>query len=153
MDNFEKKLFEKLLAEKIKPITDTEIGKSLSEIFDEVTTVLKTTFLQMTLDELADCYSKKIDKLILIQEKYNDLKYIGGEFKVYYLQDKYFGTSFSLYFQDRDKQWKKTYAKSNPQNMKYLKPEAIQALISKKTVVFEIEHPHIDNSNDINDLL
>lgn len=153
MDNFEKKLLEKLLNEKIKPITDTEIGKSLSEIFDEVTTAFKTTFLQMTLDELADCYTKKIDKLILIQEKYNDLKYIGGEFKVYSLQDGYFGTSFALYFQDRNKEWKKTSAKSNPQSMKYLKPEAEQELLSKKEVNFEIEHPQANKSNDINDLL
>lgn len=110
------------------------------ELFDELIKSLPQN-AKLSLEELADSYSKKLDTLILKQEKENNYQYIGGELKIYYIDIKYFGIYVSLYFQDENKQWKKTSIKSNPQKAKYIRKDAFEELISKRTIVFEVEPP------------
>lgn len=96
---------------------------------------------KISLEELADSYSKKLDTLILKQEKEKNYQYIGGELKIYYIDAKYFGVDISLYFQDENKQWKKTSIKSNPQKSKYIQKEAFDELCAKKAISFEVNPP------------
>ncbi|MDQ0202853.1 hypothetical protein [Pectinatus haikarae] len=106
-------------------------------------------FFQLILDndspfklkELADVYSKNADKLILRQENTDNYQYIGGEFKIYYLDEKKFGISISLYFQDKNKQWQKASAKSEDQPARKLERSALAELKEKGTVVFNIDRP------------
>lgn len=100
---------------------------------------------KLSLEKLVDCYSTKTDKIILEQEQKNKFKYIAGEFKVYYKDEKTFGITVSLYFKDIDEEWQKVSIKSPPEDhslkMKHLTPEAIDRLRKERTVVFEIDYP------------
>lgn len=132
---------DKFLEQGVKALGETSIGQSIMGLLDDIFGSFKERFLEMTLPELADMYSEEIDKIILEKEEQFNYKYIGGEFRITYMDDEYFRTSMSLYFQDASKQWIKTSSKSKLQSMKYLKQEAIARLRSEKTVAFEIEPP------------
>ena len=114
------------------------------ELLDELVKSLPED-TKLSLEELADSYSKELDTLILKQEKENNYQYVGGELKIYYINAKYFGIYISLYFQDENKQWKKTSIKSNPQKAKYMRKDAFEELIAKRTIVFEVEPPKKEN--------
>jgi len=119
----------------------SEFGKKVMAILDEIIRAFRGKVSQMDLKELADLYSKRIDKLILQKEKEEDLKYIGGEMKISYLDEDYFNMFVALYFRDWDKQWKEVSTKSQPQSAKYLKLTAREELRERKTVTFTIEPP------------
>lgn len=132
---------DKFLEQGVKALGETSIGQSIMGLLDDIFGSFKERFLEMTLPELADMYSEEIDKIILEKEAQFNYKYVGGEFRITYMDDDYFRTSMSLYFQDASKQWIKTSSKSKLQSMKYLKQEAVARLRAEKTVAFEIEPP------------
>lgn len=132
---------EKYIKGAMNVVKETELAKIVIESFYDVIKPFTEKFLKLDLMQLAELYNDEVDNLILKEEQQKNLKYVGGEFKIYYMDDDYFGTSISLYFQDRNKQWVKTSAKSKPQKMAYLKQEAIITLKNERTVAFEIEPP------------
>ena len=133
---------EKIIETGAKVIRESDVGKQLQAIFDEVVAPLIERLLQMELAELADVYSEDVDKLILRMEAQQGYKYVGGEFKIHYKDENTFTQSIVLYFKDKDNQWKEATAKSKPQDMrKYLKPSAIERLRTEGTISFEVDPP------------
>lgn len=80
------------------------------------------------------------------QENTFNLKYIAGEMKIHYKNEKFFTIEIYLYFQDEKEEWKKTVMSSPDLKIKYLNQESVIKLKDKKIVVFEILHP--DEANN-----
>ena len=100
----------------------------------------------MEIDELAKVYSEELDKIIL-KEMDNNLSYVGGNFHMDYINEKTFGLSFELFFQDENKEWVKKAATSKPQPKNYLTYDAFAELRESKKISFEIDPPKvIENS-------
>ena len=120
--------------------------KSLFGAFGATASNVLDTFLNvvinpnMELDELAKIYSEKLDGNIR-DEQAKGLKYVGGTFKISYANEKYFNLSYELYFQDKNDEWIKKNAKSNPQKTEYLNEKALSELRSKKEITYEIDEP------------
>lgn len=132
-------------------IKDNSIMSNMKNILDDVMTYFEKAvnyLTKMTLDELADVYTKNIDSYILQQEKENNLRYAGGEFSIIYATEKSFSLQIELYFQNKDNEWEKMESAKDNIDMKYLKPEAVQELAQKKKVVFDVEHPSVDITTD-----
>ncbi len=119
----------------------TEVAKTLEVAASGITAMFDVVLSpNMSLEQLAGTYSKKIDELILA-EMNKKLDYVGGSFNVEYANESAFQVSYELYFQDENKEWVKKEAKSKPQKMSYLKQEAVAELHKKKKVSFEIDPP------------
>lgn len=120
--------------------------KSLFGAFGATTSNVVDTFLSvvintnMELDELAKIYSAKLDGIIR-DEQAKALKYVGGNFKISYADEKFFNLSFELYFQDENDEWVKKAAKSKPQKVEYLTGKAFAELRAQKEIVYEIDEP------------
>ncbi len=114
----------------------TILGEFAKELFSEM---LKK---EMTLEELSYIYSDKLDQFIM-QEEDKKNKYVGGEFKIYYINEKSFGVSFELYFQGSNKEWIKRDAKSQPMDIIVLNKEAVSILEKEKAVCFEVNAPDL----------
>lgn len=112
---------------------ETAIGGVVS-VFD---VILKPN---MELTEIAKIYGTRLDEMILSEEK-KGLTYVGGSFNIIYVNVAAFETSYELYFQDKKKDWVKKEAKSKPQKMSFLKPDAQTELLKAKKVSFEIDPP------------
>jgi len=95
---------------------------------------------QMDLDELADCYEKKLDEVILDIEKKKKLQYVGGKFIITYATAEVFSLRMELYFLNNDNQWEKAEALTL-KYMKFLKPRAVKELEEKTKIVYDIEPP------------
>lgn len=116
-----------------------KLGKDiLAEVLQSASRLLNSS---MELDEFKEIYTKPLDKVILVEEERTGDKFVGGEFKVYYLDEKSFGLSYSLYFQNEKEEWKKMSAKSNPMDTYHLSSKAIQELTEKRTIVYDVEPP------------
>ena len=116
-----------------------KVGKDLlAELMKSVTKMLNSS---MELDEFSEIYTKPLDKIILSEEEKNELKFIGGEFKIFYIDDRSFGCSYSLYFQNDKEAWQKMSAKSDSMDNYYLSENALQELVEKRTIVYAIEPP------------
>ncbi|WP_303818057.1 hypothetical protein [Selenomonas ruminantium] len=124
------------------------VESAVSSVFSIVDGIFKSN---MELTEIANIYSKRLDELILSEEK-KELKYVGGTFNIIYLNDVAFETNFELYFQDKAKSWVKKEAKSKPQKMSFLKDTAKIELQKLKKVSFEIDHPK-EEKEDANEQL
>lgn len=120
--------------------------KSLFGSFGATTTDVIDTFLSviiqpdMDLDELAKIYSEKLDGIIRDEQK-KGLDYVGGNFKISYVNEKFFDLSFELYFQDEKDEWFKKHSKSKPQKIEYLNEKAVAELRAQKEIVYEIDEP------------
>ena len=120
--------------------------KSLFGAFGAKTTDVIDTFLSvvigtdMELDELAKIYSAKLDGIIR-DEQSKGLKYVGGTFKISYVDEKTFNLAFELYFQDENDEWIKKASKSKPQKSEYLNEKAFAELRAQKEIVYEIDEP------------
>ena len=60
---------------------------------------------KMDLDEIKNIYTKPLDKIIIRHEKETNNTYVSGEFKVSYLDEKYYEVSYDLYFQNKNEKW------------------------------------------------
>ena len=115
-------------------------GKN-SDANDAVDAFLSVIIKQdMEIDELAKLYSPKLDEIIR-KEMANKLSYVGGTFKIDYLNEKSFELSFELFFQDGEKNWVKKESKSKPQPIEYLSKTAVDELNKEKNISFEIDPP------------
>lgn len=129
-----------------KGIIDTEelefavkFGKNvLADLMKSITKMLNSS---MELDEFSKIYTKQVDGVILSEEEKTGNKFKGGEFKIFHINDRTFGLSYSLYFHDGKEGWTKMTAKSEPMDNYYLSDEALQELREKMTIVYEVEQP------------
>lgn len=116
-----------------------KVGKDiLAELLQMVSRLLNSS---MELDEFRDIYTKPLDRVILAEEEKTGNNFVGGEFKVFYISDKSFGVSYSLYFQNEKEKWQRMTAKSDPIDMYHLSAEAIRELSEKRTIVYDVEKP------------
>ena len=95
---------------------------------------------QMDLDELANCYEKKLDEVILDIEKKKKLQYVGGKFIITYATAELFSLRTELYFLNENDQWEKAEALTS-KYMKFLKPRAVKELEEKTKIIYDIEPP------------
>ena len=116
------------------------VFNGIASIFD---VILKPN---MELEEIAKVYGKRLDELIIAEEK-NSLTYVGGSFHISYVNEAAFETSYELYFQNKAKEWVKKEAKSKPQKMSFLKEIARSELQNTKKVSFEIDAPKEQTPN------
>ena len=96
------------------------------------------------LDEIKKLYSEEVDKHIIDQLKLFSNKFVGGNFKITYIDEGHYEVSYDLYFKEENNDeecLKKTYKSKLLDLQKYLKPEAITELREKKTIVYEITPP------------
>jgi len=129
-----------------KGLIDTEdlefavkFGKNvLADLMKSVTKMLNSS---MGLDEFSKIYTKPLDEVILSEEEKTGNKFVGGEFKIFHIDDRNFGLSYSLYFQNDKEEWQKMTAKSEPMDNYYLSDEALQELSEKMTIVYDVEQP------------
>ncbi len=106
----------------------------------------KVLIPKMDLDEIKNIYTAPLDKIIIRHEKETNNHFISGEFKVTYLDEKYYEVAYDLYFQNPNEKWIKMSSKSKPINIeRKLKPEAIAELREKKNIVYEINPPSDDD--------
>ena len=120
-----------------------EIEKQIKNLFQDTLTVIDRAIsfmTQMDLDELADCYEKKLDEVILDIEKKKRLQYVGGKFIITYATAEVFSLRMELYFLNNDNQWEKAEALTS-KYMKVLKPRAVKELEEKTKIVYDIEPP------------
>lgn len=120
-----------------------EVEKQLKNLFQDTLTVIDRAIsfmTQMDLDELADCYEKKLDEVILDIEKKKKLQYVGGKFIITYATAEVFSLRMELYFLNNDNQWEKAEALTL-KYMKFLKPRAVKELEEKTKIVYDIEPP------------
>ncbi|MBO6303865.1 MAG: hypothetical protein J6M62_02170 [Selenomonadaceae bacterium] len=117
-----------------------KLGKDiLAELLSAASRLLNSS---MELDEFKEIYTKPLDKIILFEEENTGNKFVGGEFKIFLMDSRNFGISYSLYFQDENEKWQKMTAKSNPMDNFYLSPGALQELTEKRTIVYDVETPN-----------
>ena len=110
-----------------------EVEKQLKNLFQDTLTVIDRAIsfmTQMDLDELADCYEKKLDEVILDIEKKKRLQYVGGKFIITYATAEV----FSLRMEEKAEALTSKY-------MKFLKPRAVKELEEKTKIVYDIEPP------------
>lgn len=95
----------------------------------------------MKIEDFPKIFSRHVINFIVCEEKETNRKYVGGNFHINYLDDKFHSVSCELYFQDKDEEIFKTEGKSKPLNSAYLLPEARKELAEEKLITFEIPEP------------
>ena len=127
-------------AEHIDDVAEVvKVGKDiLADVFRSVSKLLTSS---MELDEFKEIYTKPLDRIILSEEKRTGNKFVGGEFKIFYIDARSFGLSYSLYFQNAQQEWQKMSAKSDAVDTYHLSAEALRELGEKRTIIYDVEEP------------
>ena len=105
----------------------------------------------MTLEDIADVASPRLDELILKHET-NGLVYSAGKFHVKYADEKHFQLEFEMYFKAKDGTWHKVANESELRELKLLEEGAAKTLEKLKVITFPIEPPENLPSNTNNNL-
>ena len=120
-----------------------EAEEKLKNLFQDTLTIIDRAIsfmTQMDLDELANCYEKKLDEVILDIEKKKKLQYVGGKFIITYATAELFSLRTELYFLNANDQWEKAEALTS-KYIKFLKPRAVKELEEKTKIIYDIEPP------------
>ena len=96
---------------------------------------------KMSLEDLQRVYTKYIDKIILKEEYDDDVKYVGGEFNLNYIDDDHYDCDYKLFFMDKAKKISELSTKSKPFDAYYLDAKTRDELKEEKTIKFEIPEP------------
>ncbi len=110
----------------------------LMNMINEIMEELRPT---MTLEDLQRVYSPKLDKIILDEEDASNRKYIGGEFNLDYVSDKFYTCGYKFFFQDEQQKIFKVEAKSRELTTSNLSPKVREQLKTDKNIKFEIPEP------------
>lgn len=110
-----------------------KLVENLSKAFEKL--------VKVTPEDLQRVYGEEINEVILDEESTSGRKYVGGEFILDYVDEKKFGCSFSLYFQDAQKKFLKRSAKTGELSMSPLVPELRDELKAEKVIKFDIPEP------------
>ena len=94
----------------------------------------------MTLEDIADVASPRLDELIKKQEA-DGLTYSAGKFHVKYADEKHFQLEFEMYFKDKEDKWHKVANESELRELKLLEEGAAKTLEKLKVITFPIEPP------------
>lgn len=119
------------LAELMKMLLDLILGKSSSSI-NGVSTI----------EDLPAHYIDKINRIILDEEKKQGSEYVGGSFKVNYVDDRNYYCSLELYFEKAGQEDPNlTSAQSKNFDLTKLTRSAQDELRRQRTIEFEIDPP------------
>ena len=94
----------------------------------------------MTLDDIADVASPRLDEIILKNNE-KGLKYSAGKFTIKFIDDEHFQLEFEMYFTDKEGKWHKAANESELRDLKLLKEDAAESLKKRKSVTYPIESP------------
>lgn len=95
---------------------------------------------KMSFEDIANVFSKDIDRII-INNKKNQLKYIGGIFSIYLYDDKNFRIGYQVYFKEISGKYLNKSAESDSMSINYLDNSSLKELIANKKVEFNIDEP------------
>lgn len=125
-------------SEKIPNDNAVDFSKILEKILSEVKSIIKPT---MGIEEIKIIYTDKLDQIILEVEKNSGKIYVGGEFKISYVDKENYTCEYDLYFQDEQK--KVSVAQAKSENMKFvdLDPDTAKQIADKKELKFNIDPP------------
>ena len=117
-------------------------------LIDSAFETLKELFRpNMSLNDIAEKYSPRIDEIILQNQK-EGFTYTAGKFKIVFVRKNIFCLKFELYFQDVNKKWHKVANSSEAMNAEiWLSPEARLELQNIKEKVFDVESPDVKSSD------
>ena len=121
------------------------IVDSLEVLFHNISNKLNGVGLSVSLEELQSNYSEALDMIILREEDTNNCKYISGEFRINYLDEKSYNCAYELYFEDQDGQYHTLEAKTKPLFSTNLTKEFQQELKKEKEIKFELGEPSSEN--------
>ena len=127
-----------LNSEKIPNDTPLDFSKILEKVLSEVKRIIKPT---MGLEEIKIIYTDKLDQIILEVEKDSGKTYVGGEFKISYVDKENYTCEYDLYFQDEQKKVSVAQAKSENLNFVDLAPDIAKQIADKKELKFNIDPP------------
>ena len=117
-----------------------------SSNFDDLKNLL---FPDMSLDEVAEKYSPRVDEVIAKNEA-DDLKFSAGKFKIACVDDKSFALSYELYFQDADKNWIKVANTTSAMDPRlWLSKEAWEELLDVKEKFYDVAAPEFDTNGKV----
>ena len=94
----------------------------------------------MTLDDIADVASPRLDEIILKNNE-KGLKYSAGKFTIKFIDDEHFQLEFEMYFTDKEGKWHKAANESELRDLKLLQKDAAESLKKRKAVTYPIESP------------
>lgn len=95
---------------------------------------------KMSFEDIANVFSKDIDQII-INNKKNQLKYVGGIFSIYLYDDKNFRIGYQVYFKENTGKYLNQSAESDSMSIDYLDNSSLKELIANKKVEFNIDEP------------
>lgn len=127
-------MFRNLIQKKSKKESE-DFGSIIDKMFNKLT-------LKVSLDEIVKKYSETVDEFILETEKENDLNFVGGKFKMKFLEED-IGVIIECYFQNREKQWIKKHSE-NKMNIDIVDGLSLQRLKKENEFEFNIEKPKKD---------
>ncbi len=95
---------------------------------------------KMSFEDITNVFSKDIDQII-INNKKNQLKYVGGIFSIYLYDDKNFRIGYQVYFKENSGKYLNKSAESDSMSIDYLDNSSLKELIANKKVEFNIDEP------------
>lgn len=95
---------------------------------------------KMSFEDIANVFSKDIDQII-INNKKNRLKYVGGIFSIYLYDDKNFRIGYQVYFKENTGKYLNQSAESDSMSIDYLDNSSLKELIANKKIEFNIDEP------------
>lgn len=95
---------------------------------------------KMSFEDIANVFSKDIDQII-INNKKNQLKYVGGIFSIYLHDDKNFRIGYQVYFKENTGKYLNQSADSDSMSIDYLDNSSLKELIANKKIEFNIDEP------------
>mgnify|MGYP007069880112 CR=1 FL=1 len=123
--------------------------KDVSLIEAKIEELDKLLFPNMSLDDVAEKYSPRVDDVIRKNET-EGFKFSAGKFKIACVDDKSFALSYELYFKDKDGEWLKVANTSKPMNAKiWLSELAWGELLGAKEKVFDVAAPEFDTNGKV----
>lgn len=94
-----------------------------------------------SLESFASSCIESMDKALIDELKNTKLEYIGGELKLYYIDERYFGIVIFLYFKNEEQKFIKRKYENKYNNKHHLTEEDFNKLKEKQTIMFELEPP------------
>lgn len=127
--------------EKISNENAVDFQKILEKILLEVKNIIKPT---MSIEEIKLVYTDKLDQIILEVEKSSGKTYVGGEFKISYVDKENYTCEYSLYFQDESKKVSVAQARSENLKLADLDSDTAKQIADEKEIKFDIDSPSDD---------
>ena len=129
------------LKEELSRFIDVAINSAETAIKSVIQNLKQKAYESTTLEEFANSYIEPTDKALINELKNTKLEYIGGDLKLYYIDESYFGIVISWYFKNEEQK----FIKRKYNNKRHLTEEAFNKLKEKRTIMFELEPPSLED--------